>query len=87
MISGIFNTRATSEISRLPLSIEARTAVQEQLPKLAGAEISTLPSLTPEQKTEVRAAIDSSFTSAFRAAMIVAALLGVAAAVVGLKIV
>jgi EmrB/QacA subfamily drug resistance transporter len=87
MISGIFNTRATSEISRLPLSIEARTAVQEQLPKLAGAEISTLPSLTPEQKTEVRAAVDASFTSAFRAAMIVAALLGVAAAIVGLKIV
>jgi len=87
MVSVIFGSRATSRLDRLPLTPEARIEVRAQLPKLAGAEVSTLPSLNPEQKNEVRAAVDSSFTGAFRAAMLVCALLAVAAAIVGLKIV
>ena len=87
MISATFNARATSRLDQLPLSIEARSDVAQQLPKLAGAEIATIQSLTPEQRTAVRAAVDSSFTSAFRVAMLVAALLAVAAALVGLKII
>ena len=87
MISGIFNARVTGPIARLPLSAEAGAQVREQLPKLAGADVAALPALTAEQKTIVRAAVDTSFTSAFRIAMLVAALLAVAAAIVGLKIV
>ncbi|HEV8214659.1 MAG TPA: MFS transporter [Gemmatimonadaceae bacterium] len=87
MISGMFNTRATNKLAHISLSAEAGASVREQLPKLAGADIAALPSLTPQQKVDVRAAVDSSFTSAFRAAMLVSALLGVAAAIVGLKIV
>jgi len=87
MISGMFNTRATSKLSRLSLSAEASAEVREQLPKLAGADVAAIPSLTAQQKSDVRAAVDSSFTSAFRAAMLVSALLAVAAAIVGLKIV
>jgi MFS family permease len=87
MISGMFNTRATNKLAHISLSAEAGASVREQLPKLAGADIAAIPSLTPQQKTDVRAAVDSSFTSAFRAAMLVSALLGVAAAIVGLKIV
>src|SRR4029079_5528377 len=87
MVSVIFGSRATSRLDRLPLTPEARSEVRAQLPNLAGAEVSTLPSLNPEQKNEVRAAVDSSFTGAFRAAMLVCALLAVAAAIVGLKIV
>jgi hypothetical protein len=87
MIAGMFTTRATSQLARLPLSAETSIEVRKQLPRLAGADVASLPSLTPEQKTAVRAVVDSSFTSAFRAAMLVCALLAVAAAIVGLKIV
>jgi len=86
MISGMFTRRTTSQVARLALSAEASTEVRGQLPKLAGAEIAALPSLTAEQKIAVRTAVDSSFTTAFRAAMLVCALLAVAAAIVGLKI-
>jgi EmrB/QacA subfamily drug resistance transporter len=87
MISGMFGTRMTSRLDRLPLAVEARAEVREQLPKLAGADVAALSTLTAVQKTAVRTAIDSSFTSAFRAAMLVAALLAVVAAIVGLRIV
>jgi EmrB/QacA subfamily drug resistance transporter len=87
MISGMFNARVANRLDQLSLSVEARSQVEEQLPKLAGAEIATLPSLTPSQKTIVRSAIDLSFTTAFRAALLTAAILAVAAAIVGLKIV
>jgi MFS family permease len=87
MISGMFSTRVTSRLDRLPLAVEARAEVREQLPKLAGADVAALSALTAEQKTAVRTAIDSSFTAAFRAAMLVAALLAVVAALVGLRII
>jgi EmrB/QacA subfamily drug resistance transporter len=87
MISGMFSARATSRLEQVPLSAEGRSSVREQLPKLAGAAIEELPSLSAEQKTLVRAMIDASFTSAFRAAMLVAAVLAVIAAAIGLKIV
>jgi len=87
MIAGIFNARASSQLDRLPLSAEASAQVREQLPKLAGAEVATLRVLTAEQKVTVGAVVDSSFARAFRVAMLVAALLAVAAALVGLKIV
>jgi hypothetical protein len=86
MISGMFYSRTTSRLDALPLSAEARAAVRTELPKLAGADVSSLRSLASEQKVAVRAAIDASFTRAFRAAMIVAALLAVAAALVGLRV-
>jgi hypothetical protein len=84
---------ACSTLGRRPRSLASRSRpkpapeVRQQLPKLAGAEVAALPSLTAAQKVEVRAAVDSSFTGAFRAAMLVSALLAVAAAIVGLKIV
>ena len=87
MISGIFSVRASSQLARLPLSAEAGAQVREQLPKLAGAEVATLRLLTPEERTAVRAVVDTSFTSAFRVAMLIAAVLAVAAAIFGLKIV
>jgi predicted MFS family arabinose efflux permease len=87
MISGMFSARATSRLEQVPLSAEGRSSVREQLPKLAGAAIEELPSLSAEQKTLVRATIDASFTSAFGAAMLVAAVLAVIAAAIGLKIV
>jgi EmrB/QacA subfamily drug resistance transporter len=87
MISGIFNARVAKPLDQLPLSVAARSDVEAQLPKLAGAEIGMLPSLTVEQKNVVRMAIDASFMTAFRTAMLTAAILAVAAAIVGLKIV
>lgn len=86
MISGMFTARATSRLAQLPLSAEASAQVRRELPKLAGAEIAALPSLTSEQKMAARNVVDSAFTSAFRAAMMLCAVLAVAAAIVGLKI-
>ena len=58
MISGMFYSRTTSRLDALPLSADARAAVRRELPKLAGADVSSLRSLASEQKVAVRAAID-----------------------------
>jgi hypothetical protein len=70
----------------MPLAADTRIAVERELPKMAGADLNAVTRLTPTQRDELRAAIDASFTTAFRVAMIGVALLAAGAALVGLEI-
>jgi hypothetical protein len=84
VLSGAFHNRAGAQLAALPISAPARSAVNGQLDKLAGADLRAVPTLSAEQRVQVRAAIDGSFVSAFGVVMICAALLAFASAVVGL---
>ena len=76
-----FDARISPALDRIALAATARAAVDRQLPKLAGAELDG--SINAEQRAEVRHAIDDSFVSAFRFAMLGTAALAFASAVAG----
>jgi hypothetical protein len=78
-----FDARVRPEIDRLGLTRQDRAAIERELPKLAGAELSAAPSLDRRQRDAVRGAIDEAFVAAFQRVMIGAALLAFAAAAVG----
>jgi EmrB/QacA subfamily drug resistance transporter len=77
----VFDARVGPALDRVALSAAARTAVERELPKLAGAQIGDR--MDAAQRAEVRRAIDESFVSAFRVIMIGSALLALAAAAAG----
>ncbi len=81
----VFDARVGPRLDRLGLSASARTAVDRELPKLAGAELDAVP-VDSQRRAEVARAVDESFVSAFRLVMIGAAALAVAAAGVGTAI-
>jgi hypothetical protein len=71
------------QIDRLELTREDRAAIERELPKMAGADLSRAPSLDRRQRDAVRGAIDEAFVSAFSRVMLGTALLAFAAAVIG----
>jgi hypothetical protein len=87
MLSRSFDAQMETKLSRIPLSAEARTGVARELPKMAGAELNTVSSLSEDQRKRVRTAVNESFADAFRLAMIFAAVLALIAAAVGFAIV
>jgi hypothetical protein len=76
-----FDSRVGPALDRLSLSAPARTAVDRELPKLAGAEIDA--ALEPAERAGTQRAIDEAFVSAFRLVMIGSAVLALAAALAG----
>ena len=87
VIARTFVVRVEPRLDRITLSADARSGLDRELPKMAGAEVGEIPSLRGEQRAEVRDAIDAAFTGAFRVAMLGCAALAVAAAIVGFMIV
>jgi EmrB/QacA subfamily drug resistance transporter len=81
MLVRTFDSRASAALDRIELPAAARDAVERELPKLAGAELSA--PLDSAQQVAARRAIDESFVSAFRLVMIEAAAVALAAAVTG----
>ena len=81
-----FNARLTPQVQRLELSAAARVAVDRERPKMAGVDVSAIPSLPPEERANVRDAFDRSFAAAFRVSMFGTALLALIAAVSGAAI-
>jgi EmrB/QacA subfamily drug resistance transporter len=77
----IFNARVGPALDQLRLPAAARTAVNRELPKLVGAEI-TAPT-DSVQRAAARRVIEESFVSAFRLVMIAIAALALAAALAG----
>jgi EmrB/QacA subfamily drug resistance transporter len=77
----IFNARVTPALDQLALPAAARTTVNRELPKLAGAEIDA--SIGPTQRARTQQAIDEAFVSAFRLVMIGTSALALAAALAG----
>jgi len=81
MLVRSFDARASAALDRLQLPESARTAIDRELPKLAGAEID--PDIDGPQRVAARRAIDESFVAAFSVVMIAAAVVALAAAASG----
>jgi hypothetical protein len=81
-----FDARVRSGLDRLSLTPAARTAIDRELPKMAGAQLDSTPSIEASQLAAARRIIDDAFLSAFRRVMIGAAALAFAAGVVGAAI-
>ena len=79
-----FEARVDPALDGAELSVAARAAVDRELPKLAGADVSAR--VEPAQRASVRRAIGESFVSAFRLVMIAAAIVALAAGLVGARI-
>ena len=73
-------------IDRLRLSPAARSDLNGELRKLAGADPEQLSSLSASQRRQAREAVDDSFVAAFRMVMLSSAALAVAAAAFGAAI-
>jgi hypothetical protein len=77
-----FDHRVRPRLDDLELTQSAQIAVEGQLSKLAGAELTAVP-LDATRRAAVRRAIDESFVAAFRLVMIAAAALAGGASVCG----
>ena len=80
VVSATFNARLDAALDGLALPPAARTEVDLERPKLAGARLPA--DLRPATARQVRAAIDDAFVAAFRQVALAAALLALASAVV-----
>jgi len=79
-----FDSRVNAALDQLDLSTDARAAIDQELPKLAGAEVPTV--VEAARRIEVSRAIDESFVSSFRVVMVTAAGVALMAAVAGFLI-
>jgi EmrB/QacA subfamily drug resistance transporter len=83
VLARTFLVEARPRLDRLELRAEARTEVERELPKMAGADLADRSALSMEERASARRAIDDAFVSAFRLVMEGAAALALAAALVG----
>ena len=78
-----FEARVAPRLDVLALPAAARTEIDRELSKMAGAELTAASSIPPQERTAVQAAIDDAFVAAFRLVMLGAAALALAAAAAG----
>ena len=76
-----FDARVNPALDRLELPAASRTAVDRELPKLAGADVDA--ALQPAQRAPARHVVDEAFVFAFRVVMAAAAMVALASAVAG----
>jgi hypothetical protein len=89
-VFGVFLVRAfdaemQTRLDRLSLTPIARAQIEEQLPKMAGAELKSV-ALDPGQRAIVQRTIDEAFVSGFRMVVFGSAILALAAAGFGVAI-
>jgi len=80
-----FDAEMQSRLDRLSLAPTARAQIEEQLPKMAGAELKSV-ALDPGQRAVVQETIDEAFVSGFRMVVFGSAILALAAAGFGTAI-
>jgi len=80
-----FDAQVRPRLDRLSLAPDVRTQIDEQLPKMAGAELKSVP-LEPAQRVAVQRSIDEAFVAGFRVVVIGSAILALAAAGFGAAI-
>jgi EmrB/QacA subfamily drug resistance transporter len=78
-----FDSRVGLGLDRLQLSAPARAAINRELPRMAGADVSAIAALSPTESAAVRAVIAGAFVGAFRLVIAVAAVVTLAAAAAG----
>jgi EmrB/QacA subfamily drug resistance transporter len=74
-----FDAEVRPRVDRLALAPAVRTEIYKELPKMAGAQLSSL-AIEPRQRVAVQQSIDEAFVSGFRLVMFGAAILALAAA-------
>jgi EmrB/QacA subfamily drug resistance transporter len=75
-----FDARVSPRLGRMSLAQPARDAVNRELPKMAGADLTQLSAIPPATRSAVLTIIDEEFVFAFRMVMIGTAGLALAAA-------
>jgi EmrB/QacA subfamily drug resistance transporter len=75
-----FDACIRPELDRVALPSSARSALDRELPKLAGADVTEV---APAKRAETTRAIDLAFVSAFSVVMVIAAAVAASAAVAG----
>ncbi|HEX9248812.1 MAG TPA: hypothetical protein VF856_04900, partial [Gemmatimonadaceae bacterium] len=80
-----FDAEMQARLDRLSLAPTARAQIEEQLPKMAGAELKSV-ALDPGQRAVVQETIDEAFVSGFRMVVFGSAILALAAAGFGAAI-
>jgi EmrB/QacA subfamily drug resistance transporter len=85
VLSRAFQEQVRPRLERLALSPAASKQVDEQLPKMAGADLKVV-SLDPQKRADARQAIDGAFVSGFRVVVLGSAILALAAAGFGAAI-
>jgi EmrB/QacA subfamily drug resistance transporter len=85
LLSQKFDAEVRPRLDRLVLPTAARTEIEKQLPKMAGAELKNV-ELDPPQRAAVVFSIDEAFVSGFRLVAIGSALLALAAGAFGAAI-
>jgi EmrB/QacA subfamily drug resistance transporter len=83
LLTQTFDTRAGTSLDGLHLSAPARTAIDRELPKMAGADLETVPAVDTSQRAAIHDAVAGAFVSAFRLVMMGAAVLALAASIAG----
>jgi hypothetical protein len=83
VLARTFDARVRPPLDRRALSLPAREGLDRELRKIAGADVTQVPSIPPSEQQAVRTIIDQGFVYAFRLVMIGAAGLALAAAAFG----
>jgi hypothetical protein len=83
MLARAFDARVQSALDGLQLTAPARAAIDRELPKMAGADVAKLASISPTERAAVQDAVARAFLSAFRLVLSTAAALALIAAIAG----
>jgi EmrB/QacA subfamily drug resistance transporter len=83
MLTRTFDARAATSLDALRLTAPVRSAVDRELPKMAGADVKAATASDPSRRAAVHGAVSVAFVSAFRLVMIGAAVLAFVAAMAG----
>jgi EmrB/QacA subfamily drug resistance transporter len=83
MLARTFDSRVRSSLDSLQLTAPARTAIDRELSKMAGADVEKIASLGPTERAAAHEAVAKAFLSAFRLVLSSAAVLALIAAFAG----
>jgi EmrB/QacA subfamily drug resistance transporter len=83
MLGRAFDSRVRSVLDGLQLTAQGRTAIDRELPKMAGADVATIASLSPPERAAVHDVVARAFLSAFRLVLSSAAAIALIAAIAG----
>jgi EmrB/QacA subfamily drug resistance transporter len=83
LVASTFETQMLGRLERLTLPADAHTALVNELPKMAGVDVRSIPSIPANRQGDIRDALALSFAAAFRLAMLGSAMLALVAAGIG----
>jgi hypothetical protein len=86
VLARTFDARVQPPLDRMTLSPAAKDALEGEMRKIAGADLTQVTSIPPSARPAVRAVIDSGFVFAFRLVMFCSTALALASAAFGYAI-